>query len=106
MSNFSTSVNVWVVDGTKVEVQECAPWAYTDSQIVVTIGNRPSEEITLWLDGQICDDLIAQLTNLRAAQLMGDGPELPYDFDSNWIEMGEDGFPVNSDDAEYIKEVL
>jgi hypothetical protein len=25
---------------------------------------------------------------------------------SDWIEMGEDGFPVDSDDADYIKEVF
>jgi hypothetical protein len=26
--------------------------------------------------------------------------------DSPWIEMGDDGFPVDSDDSDYVKEIL
>jgi hypothetical protein len=32
--------------------------------------------------------------------------EMPKDFDPAWVEIGEDDFPVDSDDADYVKEVL
>lgn len=66
---------------------------HTDGMTVNLVLSVPAAEI-----------FAAGIANLAAAMRMDEA--VPYDLLPEWVEVDEEGFPIDSDDADYIKEVL